>query len=397
MHDSTFGRIVLFLFALGALRYMWVRLRILVPERLHAVGGLIFVLLLFLAFAYRIFQFGPGLAGEITFAAGGVWIVLLSNWLVACLGMDFILTLLWIQKRFWGFSTRSRDVLGTLTRQRNAWIPLVFFMTVLATAGCWYYGYPRQVNYIIDYQKLELARPIDRPVRIAVLSDIHFDPMFPLPKWERLLRDLGKLKPDMIVLLGDISDLSERDLDGLGLGDKLDSLYAPLGVFAVTGNHEGYMEGRHPELIGWYELHGIEFLQDQSFCTTSVCLTGRDDLSYVERQKRERATLTSIAPDPALLTKKAWIILDHQPKGLSARDIPGLRVRPDFGISGHTHAGQFFPWTVVIHWVWTLSSGRGELGGIPWFTSSGFGQWGPALRVGSKTELVILDVSGTKQ
>lgn len=384
MHDSTLGRILFLLFAILSLRYLWVRLRVVLPERSRIIGALLFVALLFSTFAYRIFDFGPTMLGRFTFALGGFWMVALSNWLVVCLLLDFQLFLRWMKRHFLDYSS--------LARRRDSRIPLFAFLTLILTIGFWAYGVPHQLNFKVNLQKVELSRALAKPIRVAVLSDIHFDPLFPISKWKRLLEEVSKAKPDVILLVGDLSDFSSQDLEAMHMGRLMHFLKAPQGVFATTGNHEAYMERRDPSLMDWFRKNGVTWLLDESVCVESLCITGRLDQNYAPHATSTgvRKTLPEIAPNWSQLAGRAWLMMDHQPKGLLPED--AMNIMPDLGISGHTHAGQFFPWTVVINWIWPLAEGRGELNGVPWITSSGFGQWGPALRVGSDTELLILDI-----
>ncbi len=77
----------------------------------------------------------------------------------------------------------------------------------------------------------------------------------------------------------------------------------------------------------------------------------------------------------------------HSPEK-SGGDAPhGYEPSLDFG---HTHNGQFFPGTAIIHLVWEHAYGPGKLDGIPWLVSSGLGSWGPPVRIGSDTEFWII-------
>lgn len=390
MHDSMLGRILFLTLAVISLRYLWVRLRPIFPKKWHWPASLLFVLLLFLAFAYRIFDLGHDSLGQATFALGGFWMVALSNWLVMCLIMDFIVFLQWIRMQFMNYAS--------LARLRDTSAPLVATVTLLVTVGFWIYGVPRQYNFEVHHEQIHVAKPLAQPLRAVVLTDIHFDPLFPLDKFQRLLEEVRKIKPDMILLGGDLSDLPSSELDRIGIGRLLPYLKAPMGVYAITGNHEAYVATQDPGQIRWFSSHGVTWLMDESFCMASVCISGRLDKNYAAQVlHQDRQALVNFAPDSRILEDHAWVLLDHQPKGIVPADVlPDGKV-PDLGISGHTHAGQFFPWTLVIKLLWPLSEGYGSIGGVPWITSTGFGQWGPALRVGSKTEILVLDIVGTKK
>jgi len=394
MHDSIVGRVIFFFLATVALRYLWVRLRSAVPTRLRWPGAILFVLLIFLAVAYRVLPLGLGLLGEATFTAGGFWLVTLSNWLVTCLVVDLFVLVVWINKRMMGIGGSWREIYQGLSRKRTSAIPVLAFLTVVVSIAFWVYGFKNQLAFQVTEQRVHVDKPLAKPLRIAVLSDLHFDPLFQINKLDRLVDSLEKVKPDMIVFLGDMSDLPSTSLDAMGIGDRLNRLHAPLGIYGITGNHEGYTLQRDPHLLDWIELHGVQLLRDESICLPLLCLTGREDPTVAKLTTGLRKTLPEILPNLADATQKPWLLLDHQPVGLKPEDLAGLTLHPDLGVSGHTHAGQFFPWTIAVKFAWPLAQNMGSLQGVPWYVTSGFGQWGPAVRVGCHTEILIIDLEG---
>jgi predicted MPP superfamily phosphohydrolase len=392
MIPSFLSHALFLVVVLVAFRYAWLRIRVVVPKRLRWFGGTAFIGIIFLAFAYRLLPEITGPQAQAMLGMGAFWMVFIGNWLVACLFMDLLFVILWIKARVWGFGLRSREIVFRLKLARDHWIPQALILTVLVTIGFCVYGWNKQLNFIVHYETLEIKKPAAEAIRIAVISDAHFDPLFRAEKWDRLIDSLDRIQPDLIVLLGDMSDLSIHDLEAAGFADGIQKLHAPLGVFGITGNHEAYMMRRDPELLHWMQLQGMELLDESSVCMMGLCLTGRADPQMAKQNNEARKPLAKIQPDSIWISRQAWIVLDHQPKGLEPSDLPASAPRPDLGLSGHTHGGQFFPWTIVINWVWPLANGRGTLTGVPWITSSGFGQWGPALRVGSSTELLIIDL-----
>jgi len=394
MHDSVWLRVGFIAFGLFLLVYLWLRARIAFSERKRPIAGLVYFLLILSAIAYRFVPIGSGNWGMALFAWSGIWIVMLSHWLFVVFLLEVGSGLVWLQNRVMGGGGRKRDLWKSISRQRDYWIPVALGVVVVWTALTGYFGWKHQLNFQVHEVHRVVAKPSTQPVRIAVISDIHFDPLFQLDKWQRLLDTLEARKPDLIVLLGDISDLSIHDMESLHLDRDLRALHAPLGVFALTGNHEAYRIGNDPELMHWYSKQGIQWLRDETICLTPVCITGREDLTMAKELGHFRFALPAIAPDPVSAASRPWILLDHQPKELYDFDVQGLPSMPDLGISGHTHAGQFAPWIWSVRLFWPLSRGEGTLSGIPWIITSGFGQWGPAVREGSQTEILLLTIQG---
>ncbi|HSQ42489.1 MAG TPA: metallophosphoesterase [Fibrobacteraceae bacterium] len=370
-HPFLLIRILALLFAAAVLRYLWIRMRILLPRRSWFWAGIGYVFLCLGSVSYRLLPVESGWLGMSVFALGGWGIVFLGNWLIVCLILE----------------------LGNLVHSglRQHWTKPAMLLTIATTAVFFSYGWIHQLHFQVHHEIVHSQKPMERPLRLAVISDVHFDPLFRPSKFDRLLDSLKQQKPDMILLLGDLTDLSIPDMERMNLDLRVRRLHAPLGVWGITGNHEAYRLSRDPDLLSWMRKQGIRLLVDESVCLPQLCLTGRMDRQFATHQSVQRKSLPQLV-DSAMLHQHPWIVLDHEPLGLDSLDRPVGFPLPDLGLSGHTHAGQFFPWTLVIHLFWPLANGRGELDGIPWITSSGFGQWGPPVRVGCNTELLIVDL-----
>ena len=194
------------------------------------------------------------------------------------------------------------------------------------------------------------------------------------------------MRPDLILFGGDLADISDSALDAAGY----DSLFrrltsaAKTGAFAVVGNHEAFMERNGSNPVQWMQKNGMTVLNDETVCTPLACITGRTDFQMARARDIPRKNLEEMLPTD---TSLPWILLDHQPRGIE-KDYSGAL--PDLALSGHTHNGQFFPGTAIIHLVWEHAYGPGKLDGIPWLVSSGLGSWGPPVRIGSDTEFWII-------
>ena len=228
-------------------------------------------------------------------------------------------------------------------------------------------------------------------------SDLHLDPLFRREKVERMVREADSLKPDLILFGGDFADIHDSVLTNQGY-DTLFAKFAAtakVGAFAIGGNHEVYTEGAGADIAGFLRRGSWVYLEDSTVCTEVACITGRMDLQKERALDVERKPLALLEPrDMAGHEPRRnlpWLLMDHQPKGLSGPEDAGYSGRlPDFALSGHTHDGQFFPGTVIINWVWRLAYGFGVLDSVRWLVSSGVDSWGPPVRIGSDTEMWLL-------
>ena len=302
-------------------------------------------------------------------------VVGISNYFFACILLDLGTFAYWVIKRHTINVVKYRKIsLITMT------------VVVIGTLFMVSLGMHKNNNYEIREEKISLQHG-DRPLRIAFFSDMHLDPLFPHSKMKRLVHDLDSLKPDAIFFGGDLADMGAEELDARGFDTLFHKIKAPLGFWGVEGNHEGYNTVLQGNPIPWMRNNGMTWLFDSTACTMLFCVTGRVDLHSVASRLPLNILEKSISPTDS----RPWFVLDHRPNGLLQDERPTRT--PDLVLSGHTHAGQFFPWTWVIGLVWKLSEGYGVLDGIPWFVSSGIGSWGAPVRIGSKTELVIFDFS----
>jgi len=295
----------------------------------------------------------------------------LANWIIFCVFWDLYLGIRRLCGKRKLSNKRLRMRKEPLFASAIAALTLVFFLM----------GGPLNSSYKITTIKESLSTTPKKTLRIAVFSDIHFDALFTKSKLERIVDSLRVMRPDAIFFVGDLADIPASKLRARGFDSLFEQINAPLGFYVASGNHESFGQG-----LEWLQDFGnVKILLDETTCNNFFCVTGRLDHQYAKRHSLARTPLTELMPANDSIP---WFLLDHQPKGLDFGDA-NLTRKPDFAFSGHTHAGQFFPMTVLIKFMWPLSYGLGELDGIPWFVTSGVGQWGPPVRIGSKSELAL--------
>lgn len=257
-------------------------------------------------------------------------------------------------------------------------------------------GYFHNANYILREATVEVSRA-PRNFTALFFSDLHLDPLIRREKVERMLHEADSVKPDLILFGGDFADVHDSVLTNQGY-DTLFAKFAAaakVGAFAIGGNHEVYTERAGADIAGFLRRGSWVYLEDSTVCTEVACITGRMDLQKERALDVERKPLALLEPRDIVghepRRNLPWLLVDHQPKGLSGPEDAGYSGRlPDFALSGHTHDGQFFPGTVIINWVWRLAYGFGVLDSVRWLVSSGVDSWGPPVRIGSDTEMWLL-------
>jgi predicted MPP superfamily phosphohydrolase len=221
-------------------------------------------------------------------------------------------------------------------------------------------------------------------LRILQISDLHVGPTIRKGFVEKLVKMGSAAAPDLVVFTGDFADGKVRELAEEVA--PLAALSAPLGKYYVPGNHEYYWGG-----AAW-----IEKARELGFAPLIN--------AHEVVRKGGRALAIAGVPDPtaegfgftgpdlglalAGIPQDAYprIFLCHQPILTAEAERRGVTLQ----LSGHTHGGQFFPWTLVASWVHRFNAGLHRLGALWIYVSRGTGYWGPPVRVGSPAELTLL-------
>lgn len=219
-------------------------------------------------------------------------------------------------------------------------------------------------------------------LKIAMASDMHFGHLSGLAHLRRLVKMVNSLQPDIILLPGDIIEDDPEPFIKKQMGDVMRDLAAPLGVYGVLGNHE-YYGGAIPEFVREMERIGIQILQDEVIeIDDSFFLAGRKDRTDKLREKMN--DLLAFA-DPSM----PIIMMDHQPAEVTAAGQHGV----DLLLCGHTHRGQMAPNHLITRKLFEIDWGYLQKGASHVIVSSGYGFWGPPLRLGSRSEIIQIDIT----
>jgi len=224
-----------------------------------------------------------------------------------------------------------------------------------------------------------------KELRIVAVSDIHLGSIIRKRSIKNLSEILRKLEPDVVFLLGDIMD---GEIGPVLRGDLLQYFTCPKcsdGLYAITGNHE--FIGGADRTIPYIESKGIRILKDEVVTIEGgVQIAGRLDRDSRRFYGRERKPLSELLAGAD--HSKPIILLDHQPTDLSEADRNGI----DLQLSGHTHNGQMWPLNHLTSKLYELSYGYKTKGSTHYIVSSGFGLWGPRVRSGSRSEVLLVNI-----
>jgi uncharacterized protein len=310
------------------------------------------------------------------------WVPVLS---FLCMGWLSFLLVLTVVRDVLLLTTAALPPLATvhalLAESSAAWVPVAALAAVGVGALPALRGpYVRRVDVPVE----GLARDLDG-FRIVQISDLHATPTMRPAYVQRVVDMTTALAPDLIALTGDIVDgsvsqLASRvaPLEALASGDR---------AFFVLGNHD-YYSGAAP-WTAHFETMGFRVLRNahSTIAHGAARLLVGGVIDFAARMSDPEA-----GPRPDLATdggaRPAFrLLLAHNPKIAPLAEQAGF----DLQLSGHTHAGQFFPWTFVIHWVHgPHAAGLSRRGRLWVYVNAGTGTWGPPVRLGTRPELTLL-------
>jgi uncharacterized protein len=264
-----------------------------------------------------------------------------------------------------------------------AWVPAGAFIAVALGALVALRGPSvRRVDIPVE----GLAPELDG-LRIVQISDLHVSPRTRLASVQRVVEMTRALAPDLIALTGDIVDGSVSRLAPLVA--PLEALTSEERAFFVLGNHDYYSGATpwtaHFEGMGFRVLRNAHVSIERG--NARLLIGGVIDFAARMSDPTARPRPDLAADGDARAAFR--LLLAHNPKIAPQAEKAGF----DLQLSGHTHAGQFFPWTVVIHWVHgPHAAGLSRRGRLWVYVSAGTGTWGPPVRLGTRPELTLLRI-----
>lgn len=223
------------------------------------------------------------------------------------------------------------------------------------------------------------------PLRIAQISDIHLGILVGKRRVRRIVDYLQTLDADVLVSTGDLVDGQADRLRGLA--PLFAQLRPRLGKFAITGNHEYFQGIRHA--IDFHTRAGFTMLQGTAVeVGEHFALAGVDDLTGPRfdpnARTDERAALAGVS------SRRFTVLLKHQP-------LPDTQAPFDLQLSGHTHKGQIFPFSLVVRLRYPWIAGLTRLARYRWlYVNRGTGTWGPPLRILAPAEITLIEVAPVK-
>lgn len=272
---------------------------------------------------------------------------------------------------------------------------------LLSACGIFHAKYIKTTSYDVIINR---TIPERTSMKIVLLADTHFGYNAGVLHARELVRKINKQKPDLVCIAGDIFD---NEYDAIRNPEKLEKtlrgIKSTYGVYACWGNHDlneeilagftfKHKDGdlsdiKDPRMKKFLKDSNIHILEDESvLINDQFYVIGRKDASLTEKIHETRKA-------PAQLTEKLdrdkpIIMIDHQPKELQELADAGV----DLDLCGHTHDGQTFPGNFTIKLMWENPCGLLSKDNMTNITTSGAGVWGPAMRIGTDSEICSINI-----
>ena len=306
---------------------------------------------------------------------GYLWMAVIFLFFSVSLLLEFYRLLVYAA----GFVLRT-DIVAYLPTAR-----MLFLIPIAAALGIGVYGFfeardIRQEHIEIHSNKI----PKDAgKIRIVQISDVHVGVLVREKRLAAILRKVKEAQPDLLVSTGDLVDGQLNSMAEAIV--QFRDIRPRFGKFAVTGNHEFY--AGIDDAIDFITRSGFILLRGEVATVAGVI-----DLAGVDDPTIRRLGLHGGLSDREVLSlgggDRFTILLKHQP--LVENDAPGAF---DLQLSGHTHRGQIFPFSLITSRFFPLHSGNFPLAnGALLHVSRGTGTWGPPVRFLSPPEITVIDL-----
>jgi uncharacterized protein len=345
-----------------------------IPAKLKKTAIIISISIMASFFLGRLLQtFWLSYLSDTLIWIGSFWIAIMFYTFLCLIIIDFIKLI----DHFFPFFPAYLKSRSEKVKKLAALIVSVFVL-IMVTAG---FINSKTINTRNYYIYVDKKVGDLKYLNIVMVSDMHLGTINGKMFAYNVVDKIAKLKPDIVLLAGDIIDEDINPVLHDKVGDALYELNAKYGVYGITGNHE-YIGGVD-KAVNFLRSHSFKMLRDSVvLVNNSFYVVGREDLSKNRFEGKNRKSLNELLKN--VDKTKPIIMMDHQPFHLEEAYDNGV----DLQLSGHTHNGQLWPLNYVVGNIYDLAWGLKRKGHTCYYVSCGVAGWGPPVRIGSRPEIV---------
>jgi predicted MPP superfamily phosphohydrolase len=366
----------------GVHYYLWARLvrDTALPQPFRSLATIAIVVLAVCVPGTMILRRGLGeqTITDILIWPAMVWLGMMFLFLVVTVAVDAVRLLMWGAGKLFGGAPLDPERRLFISRVAGG---VIAALGLAATGASLRSALGRVAVKRVEVALDRLPPSMDGTT-IALITDVHIGSLTLGRAWlEQIVADINALRPDVVAITGDLVDGSVEELaDGVA---PLADLRARHGVYFVTGNHEYYSGA--VEWCAHLPTLGIRVLRNERVSIgdgeAGYDLAGVDDF-------KAQGMAPGHGPDLSRALEgrdesRELVLLAHQPRAV----LEGAERGVGLQLSGHTHAGQLWPWRYMVYLQQPFVAGLGRLKNTQIYVSAGTGYWGPPMRLLAPPEI----------
>lgn len=382
MHHQSFTFIAFILLVISiyvaAHFYIYHRMRtsLELGRTANIIIGLFFVIMIFSPFIIRVSEkMGFSILSTFFSYTGYIWMGIMAILVITLISLDIAYL---VVKRIISIFEINQNLFTHTTK----YIFLVSFILSLIASSI---GFFEAKNVRVTNIKIKSRYlPKDKsPLKIVQLSDIHISQTLGGDFITHITSKIERLNPDIVVVTGDITDINPSR--NKRIINAFSSLNPPLGKYAVTGNHEFYTGIEIA--IDFYKLCGFKLLKGEVIePSQDIIIAGVDDENGSRFSNYSDISEVELLKD--IEPTKFVILLKHKPFVRNE-----IKDRVDIQLSGHTHRGQIFPFSLIVKQVYKYFYGLYKISDrMHLYVTSGTGYWGPPIRFLVPPEIAYIEI-----
>ncbi len=339
------------------------------------LSSVVFIVIFVISNGLLLLSFSKLLANSYRWVSG--WMLVMHFIMLSALLTSLLYGGYWVVITWIGSSVIDAQAIAIGLR---AWALLVFI-------GLFIYTLYSAYAPVVRKKAIRIHKPMQGELCIALASDLHLGRLFGSRAIDRLHRLVTESEADILLMPGDIMDDNTKAFSAYNMQENLTKLVdsLPYGVYATLGNHDLY--GHEKPISHSLRDAGVHLLNDDIFCLEyqgqPIWLVGRFD-----NHKRQRLATSTLLTQ--VNSAEPIILLDHRPSDI----IQHSQMPIDLQVSGHTHNGQIFPANFIVSAINRLGYGYEAINGSHFVVSSGYGFWGIPFRLGSRSEIWLITLTG---
>jgi len=314
----------------------------------------------------------------------GILVTATSYWII----FFFYAFLFFLFLDFIAFLDKKIDFLPEFLKYKkdNRAVITVFLITIIMALGI--FGTFQAKDLQVTEYTIETPKELKQNYTVVLISDIHISYQVGYEELKKIIDLANAQNPDYIFIAGDFFDGDWRTFYEEDINSLLKEFSPRKETYMVLGNHDNFMENSDiiPFLFG---ESGIKVLRDEkAVLNEDLLLVGRKDVTEGRERYGEdtRIHLEELFKDEN--SELFSILMDHAPLEIYDAEKLGVNLQ----VSGHTHQGQIYPFGVITERYFPFDYGHLIRGDYHLIASSGVGTWGPPVRIGTKSEIVRINV-----